>query len=264
MQPSELARRRDIAATLAVKAAARAARMRDAGLGEASLKGAQDFLTAADGATETFLREQLARHFPGEEILGEEQGGPQGSDLDPAGPLWVLDPIDGTSNFARGGDRWCVSIGMVLDGRAVVGAIARHAPADIFAGARGCGATLNGAPIRAASTTDLSRATVEIGWSLRRPLVDFVGLVDRVMAAGAGMRCAGSGSLGLVETAAGRLDAYLEPHINSWDAAAALAIAREAGCWMNDFESGDWLAHGNPIAFAAPALGPTLGAMMRA
>ena len=74
---------------------------------------------------------------------------------------------------------------MVLNGRAVVGAIARHAPAEIFAGARGCGATLNGAPIRAAVTSDLSRATVEIGWSLRRPIDTYVALVESVMNTGA-------------------------------------------------------------------------------
>jgi len=258
MDRNELTRRRDIAAALAREAAARAFAMREAGMAAYTMKGAQDFLTEADGATETFLREQLAKHFPGEQVLGEEQGGT----VDPAGPLWVLDPIDGTSNFARNGDRWCVSVGLVVGGRAVAGAIARHAPDEVFAAAKGLGATLNGAPIRAAATPDLSRATIEIGWSLRRPVADYVALVGRVMAAGAGMRCAGSGSLGLVETAAGRLDGYLELHINAWDAAAALAIAREAGCWINGFESGNWLATGNPIAFAAPALGPTLAVMM--
>jgi len=260
MNTNERARRRDIAAALAREAAARAAAMRASGMADFTMKGAQDFLTEADGATETFLREQLAKHFPGEEVLGEEQGGA----VDPTGPLWVLDPIDGTSNFARNGDRWCVSVGLVLNGRAVLGAIARHAPDEVFAAAQGLGATLNGAPIRAAATPDLSRATIEIGWSLRRPVADYVALVGRVMAAGAGLRCAGSGSLGLVETAAGRLDGYLELHINSWDAAAALAIAREAGCWINNFEAGDWLATGNPIAFAAPALGSTLSAIMPA
>ena len=258
MDAFELAQRRDTAAALAIEAAALATKMRAEGGGVASLKGAQDFITAADSATEVFLRNRLTALFPGEDILGEELGGT----ADGAGPLWVLDPIDGTANFARGGDRWCVSIGLVLRGVAVVGAIARQAPAEIFAGARGLGATLNGVPIRAAVTTEMGRATVEIGWSLRRPLAVFVGQVERVMAARAGMRCGGSGALGLVETAAGRLDGYLESHINSWDAAGALAIAREAGCWMNDFESGDWLAEGNPIAFAAPALGPQLAALM--
>jgi myo-inositol-1(or 4)-monophosphatase len=103
-----------------------------------------------------------------------------------------------------------------------------------------------------------------VGWSLRSPLAGFHRLSERVMAAGAGLRCGGSGALGLVETAAGRLDAYLELHINAWDAAAALAIAREAGCWTTAFDSGDWLARGNPIGIGAPALGVRLAALLQA
>jgi myo-inositol-1(or 4)-monophosphatase len=260
MDRADLLRRRDAAAAIAAEGATLAARLRAEGGGVAGLKGAQDFITEADGATERFLRERLAALFPGEEVLGEEMGGA----VDGEGPLWVLDPIDGTSNFARGGDRWCVSVGMVLAGRAVVGAIARHAPAEVFAGAEGCGATLNGTPIRAAPTADMGRAIVEVGWSLRTPIAGFHRLSERVMAAGAGMRCGGSGALGLVETAAGRLDGYLELHINAWDAAAALAIAREAGCWTSAFDSGDWLARGNPIGFGAPALGTRLAALLEA
>jgi myo-inositol-1(or 4)-monophosphatase len=258
--PAELQRRLDAVAPVAVEAAALAQRMRASGMAETKMKGAQDFLTEADGATEIFLREKLEKLFPGEPILGEEGGG----DVPADGPLWILDPIDGTSNFSRNGDRWCVSVGMALDGRAVLGAIARHAPAELILGATGCGATLNGQPIRAAATSDLSRAIIEIGWSLRRPAADFVAMVGRVMAAGAGVRSSGSGTLGLVEAAIGRLDAYMELHINSWDACGAVAIAREAGCWTNAFDSGDWLASGNPILFAAPALGPRLEALMKA
>jgi myo-inositol-1(or 4)-monophosphatase len=257
---AELARRLDAVAPLAQEAAALAAQMRANGMAETTMKGAQDFLTEADGATERFLRERLETLFPGEPILGEEGGGTVPQD----GPLWILDPIDGTSNFARGGDRWCVSIGLAIDGGAVLGAVARHAPAELILGAAGCGARLNGTPIRAAQTADLASATVELGWSLRRPVAAYVALVERVMTAGAGMRCGGSGTLGLIETAIGRLDAYLELHINPWDACGALAIAREAGCWTNAFDSGDWLASGNPICFAAPALGQRLAAMMEA
>lgn len=260
MNAAELRRRLDAVAPLAREAAALAARMRANGMAETKMKGAQDFLTEADGATEHFIREQLETLFPGEPILGEEGGGAVPQD----GPLWILDPIDGTANFARNGDRWCVSIGMALDGRAVLGAVARHAPEELVLGAEGCGAQLNGAPIRAAATADLGRAIVEVGWSLRRPAPDFVALVGRVMAAGAGVRSGGSGTLGLVETAIGRLDAYIELHINAWDACGALAIAREAGCWTNPFDSGDWLAAGNPICFAAPALGTRLAALMEA
>ena len=258
MNAAELQRRLTLLAPIAQDAAALAARLRHEGKGAAQLKGAQDFLTEADGATEDFIRGELARLFPGEPILGEEGGG-----LVPAsGPLWIIDPIDGTANFARGGDRWCVSIGLALDGRAVLGAIARHAPGELILGAQGCGATLNGAPIKAAATHDLGRATIELGWSLRRPIADYIALAGRVMASGAGMRCGGSGTLGLVETAIGRLDGYMELHINAWDACGALAIAREAGCWTNAFDSGDWLAGGNPICFAAPALGPGLIRLM--
>jgi myo-inositol-1(or 4)-monophosphatase len=256
----DLSRRRDIAGGIAREAAALAARMRAKGMGATKMKGAQDFLTEADGATEHFIREQLERHFPGEPILGEEGGG----EAPESGPLWILDPIDGTANFARDGHRWCVSIGLARDGRAVMGAVARHEPAELYLAAEGLGATLNGTPIRAAPTTDMGRALIEIGWSLRRPAEAFVALSARVMAAGGGVRSQGSGTLGLVETACGRLDAYLELHINAWDAAAALAIAREAGCWTNAFDSGDWLASGNPICFAAPALGPRLAALMEA
>lgn len=269
MNAAELQRRLDTVAPLAREAASLAARMRSNGMAATKMKGAQDFLTEADGATEAFLREQLEKLFPGEPILGEEGGGAVPND----GPLWILDPIDGTANFARDADRWCVSIGMALDGRAVLGAVARHAPEELILGAAGCGATLHsgapfgatdGRPIRAAATDDMARAIVEVGWSLRRPATDFVALAGRVMAAGAGVRSSGSGTLGLVDTAIGRLDAYVELHINSWDACGALAIAREAGCWTNAFDSGDWLASGNPILFAAPALGPALAALMEA
>jgi len=257
---TDLARRRDAAAAIAIEAAALAQRLRAEGGGVASLKGAQDFITEADGATERFIRARLEQAFPGEAILGEELGGA----ADGTGPLWVLDPIDGTSNFSRGGDRWCVSIGLVMEGRAVAGAIARHAPAEIFAAAEGHGATLNGAPIRAAPTSDIGRAIIECGWSLREPIARFHRMAERVSALGAGLRSGGSGALGLVEAAAGRLDAYLELHINAWDAAAAIVIAREAGCWTNGFDSGDWLASGNPIGVGAPALGAVLAPLLDA
>ena len=102
---SHLARRRDAAAAIAIEAAALAARLRSEGGGVASLKGAQDFITEADGATERFIRARLEQDFPGEAILGEEMGGA----VDRTGPLWVLDPIDGTSNFARGGSIHCAA-----------------------------------------------------------------------------------------------------------------------------------------------------------
>ena len=256
---TDLKHRMTVAAAIAQEAAALAFQMRANGMAETTFKGAQDFLTEADGATETFIRAKLAKHFPDDAIIGEEQGGAVTGD----GPVWILDPIDGTSNFSRGSDRWCVSIGMAQGGRAVLGAIARYAPAEVFVGAEGCGATLNGQPIRPATTTDMRRAIIEVGWSMRKPLATFHALAQGAMAQGAGLRVGGSGTLGLVETAVGRLDAYIEQHINSWDACAAVAIAREAVCWINGFDSGDWIASGNPIGIGAPALGAQLAALMQ-
>jgi myo-inositol-1(or 4)-monophosphatase len=258
MDRSELARRLELVGPLAREAAALAVRIREQGGGSAKLKGPQDLVTEADGAVERFIREELQKLFSGEPVLGEEMGGVP----DASGPLWILDPIDGTSNFSRGSDRWCVSIGLSFAGRAVLGLIARHTPSELFAGAEGCAATLNGVPIRPAATADVAQALVEVGWSLRLPFARFVDLANAVMAAGAGLRSSGSGTLGLVEVATGRLDAYVERHINSWDAAAALAIARAAGCWDNGFDSGEWLARGNPICISTPALGPTLAALL--
>ncbi len=261
MNTRELSLRRDVAAAIAREAVQGAFLMRARGLGVASFKGAQDFLTEADGATERFIRDRLATVFPGEAVLGEEMGGGIGAS---DGPLWIIDPIDGTSNFARNGDRWCVSIGMALDGRAVVGAIARYLPPEVFAGAAGCGATLNGQPIRPSAVDAMARATIEVGWSLRRPLAAFHHLSQSIMGLGAGLRVGGSGTLGLVEVANGRLEGYIEQHINSWDACAAIAIAREAGCWTSDFDSGDWLSTGNPVGIGAPGLGAVLETLVGA
>ena len=134
----------------------------------------------------------------------------------------MVDPIDGTSNFARGGTRWCVSVGL-LEGRVpLLGVLAAPAMGETFAGCIGQGATLNNAPIRAASTASLERAIVEVGWSSRVPAPDYLALLGRVMASGAAPRSGGSGALGLAETAAGRIDAYVERHINLWDVAGGV------------------------------------------
>jgi myo-inositol-1(or 4)-monophosphatase len=161
----------------------------------------------------------------------------------------------------RGAKRFCVSLGC-LDGDApVIGVIVAPALDETFAACAGAGATLNGAAIRAADTTDLTRATVELGWSRRRPLGDFVALTERIIAAGAMPRLNGSGALGLADVAAGRTDAYAELHINLWDVAAALVILAEAGARVSPFLSGDGQVAGNPILACAPGIADALSAV---
>lgn len=251
-----LADRFDTAVRLATEAAALALRMRPPpGASSAKLKGAQDWLTEADGAVERLLSERLASAYPADGFVGEEGGRTRLGSL-----RWIVDPIDGTANFMRGGKRFCVSLGC-LDGDApVIGVIVAPALEETFAACAGGGATLNGRPIRAAETVELARATVELGWSQRRPRDAFVALTDRVISAGAMPRLSGSGALGLADVAAGRTDAYVELHINLWDVAAALTILSEAGATVSDFMVGDATAAGNAILAAAPGIAEALSA----
>jgi myo-inositol-1(or 4)-monophosphatase len=249
-----LADRFDAAVRFATEAAALALRMRPTpGASSASLKGAQDWLTEADGAVERMLSEHLKRAYPRDGFQGEEGGSARLGSL-----RWVVDPIDGTANFMRGGKRFCVSLGCLEGDTPLIGVIVAPALKETFAACLGAGATLNGAPIRSAATTDLARATVELGWSPRRPREAFLALTDRVIAAGAMPRLNGSGALGLADVAAGRTDAYVELHINLWDVAAALTILAEAHATVSPFMADDGATAGNPILAAAPGIAAAL------
>jgi myo-inositol-1(or 4)-monophosphatase len=173
----------------------------------------------------------------------------------------VIDPIDGTANYARGAARFCISLGLLEDKKPLVGVLVAPALGETFAARSGAGATLNGAPIRAAATTDLARAMVECGWSARRTNAGFFRLVEGVMGSGAVLRAGGSGALGLADVAAGRIDAYVELHINLWDVAAALTILAEAGAVVSPFLDGDGATAGNPILAAAPGIAASLAAI---
>lgn len=213
-----------------------------------SMKGAQDWLTEADGAVETAFRRRIAEVFPGDVVMGEEQGGATGD------ALWIIDPIDGTANFARGDRNWCVSIGFLAKGVPTIGII--HAPAlgETFAARLGQGATLNRQPIRCSPTDDIGRASIEVGWSPRRPIDAYLALIGGFFRMGASVKRSASGALGLAHVANGRTDAYCEIHINAWDVAAGVVIAAEAGAIVSPFFTGDWAANGNPIVAVTPKL----------
>ena len=213
-----------------------------------SMKGAQDWLTHADGEVEAFIRAEVLKRFPDDQVMGEEEGGENGS------RLWIVDPIDGTANFARGDRLWCVSVGFVLDGVPVLGGIFAPSLGEFYAARKGKGATMNGKAIHAANTPSLDRAVVEVGWSARRPKSAYIDLVARAMDKGASVKRCASGALGMTQVAIGRTDCYAEVHINSWDVVAGLLIAEEAGARCNAFIAGDWVRNGNPILCAQPHL----------
>ncbi|MFI5012820.1 MAG: inositol monophosphatase family protein [Hyphomicrobiales bacterium] len=213
-----------------------------------SFKGHQDYLTEVDGEVEAFVVTRLAELFPGDTFIGEE-GGREASDS-----VWVIDPIDGTANFARGIPHFCISIAHLKDGKLNIGAIYDPMQDEMFAAARGGGATLDGVPMKVSGTADIRSATLEIGWNNRSGVPGFIALLQRVMGLGAGMIRAGSGALGMAYVAAGRLDGYLEQHINAWDVLAGLLLVQESGGYVSDFLGGDGLAKGNPVLACTPEL----------
>ena len=222
------------------------------GAAQATLKARQDWLTEADGAVEQLVSDRLRDAFPEDGFQGEEAGSTRSGAL-----RWVVDPIDGTSNYARGAARWCVSIALVADDAILLGVLAAPALGETFAACHGGGATLNGTAIHAAATDRLDRAIVEAGWSPRVATADYLALCTRAMAAGIMLRSGGSGAMGLADVAAGRLDAYAERHINLWDCAGALAVLREAGAATTPFLQRFAVA-GGPILAAAPGIAEAL------
>jgi myo-inositol-1(or 4)-monophosphatase len=212
-------------------------------------KGPQDYLTEVDGETEELIASRLMQAFPSDGFIGEEtKARAEG------GAVWVVDPIDGTANFARGVAHFCVSIACVAAGRAEVGVIYDPMRDELFAARRSGGARLNGAPISASRAQSLASSAVEVGWNMRAGAGQYVDLLRRVASTGASPYRIGSGALGLAYVAAGRLDGFVEHHINAWDCLAGIVLVSEAGGYVSDFLSGDGLAKGNPLIACAPGV----------
>lgn len=225
---------------------------RKSGVEQIERKGPQDFLTETDGAVERHLRARIQEAFPDDGFLGEETGGA------PARKVWVVDPIDGTANFARGIPHFCVSIAFVDDGVTEIGAICAPAMGDLYFTRKGLGAERNGVAIRASRTDDFDAACVELGWSNRVPQAEYLAVQLGVLDSGANVRRAASGALGLAYVADGRSDAYLELHMNSWDCLAGLLLAEEAGALVCPFLENGSLVSGGAVLAAVPALAPQL------
>ncbi len=224
-------------------------------------KGPQDYLTATDGEVERLVHERLLAAFPTDTMLGEEGGG------EVSAHTWVVDPIDGTSNFARGIPHFCVSIALVehaqtAQGQATIGVIYAPMVDELYSAASGHGAWLNGESMHVSSTTRLSRSLVELGWAARQSKSEYLEMLQRGMNAGLGVRGAGSGSLAAAQVAAGRVDACVELHMYAWDWLAGMVMAREAGAKINRFLIGDALRTGNFVFAAAPGIADELAATL--
>jgi myo-inositol-1(or 4)-monophosphatase len=205
---------------------------------QVSLKGPANFVTAADRRAEEILYEELAKARPGYGFLGEEGGRREGADKT---HRWIVDPLDGTSNFLHGIPQFAISIGLERDGTIVAGLIYNPANDELFTAERGKGAFLNDQRLRVAGRQRLVDAIFACGLphhgkgdlSLFRK--EFAVVQDKV----AGLRRFGAAALDLAWVAAGRLDGYWERNISPWDMAAGLLLVREAGGYVSDIDGGD-------------------------
>lgn len=220
----------------------------EADTGGFEMKGPQDFLTVTDAAVEKLVRERLAGLFPEDGFVGEESG------TAPGEAVWVVDPIDGTANFARRIPHYCISIAFAARNEILLGAIYDPAHDELYFARKGRGATRNGAAISVSPVADPQSACVEMGWSARVPNATYLEVVAKILAAGANIRRAATGALGLAYVADGRSDAYAELHMFPWDCLAGLLLVREAGGRVCDFLAADGLESGGRVLAAAPGV----------
>ena len=221
---------------------------------------ATDLVTAADRAVEALLGERLLGARPDDGIIGEEGASETGT----SGVTWVVDPIDGTTNFAYGYPAFCTSIAAEVDGQPVVGVVHDPVRGQTFSAARGGGAFLNGrsTAIRAAGPP-LAHALVGTGFGYNAERRSAQGQVlARVLPHVRDIRRAGSAALDLCTVACGRLDAYYERGLQHWDHAAGALIATEAGAWVGTLEGGPLDAVRTVVA-ARPDLVEPLIALLR-
>lgn len=218
--------------------------------GEIERIGRRDVVTAADRESEDLIVRELGRATPGVPVLGEE--GSRDGTVDTAqGPVWVVDPLDGTVNFIQGIPIFAVSIGLVEAGRPVLGVI--HLPAlnQTFWGAPGQGAFEGDRPIFVSPTPMLEDAILGTGLAYRRNELadDNLQNISRLGLRVRDLRRMGAAAVDLAYVASGRLDGFWELHLSPWDVAAGAALVRAAGGRITDQRGGeDWLFGGHLVA----------------
>lgn len=216
---------------------------------EAQLKGHQDWVTKADRAVEAFVQEQLQLSFPGESFLGEESGKSGSQDA-----VWVCDPIDGTQNFMRGIPIFGITLSFVSEGRTLVGVTEEPAFNRTYWARRGGGAFLDDTPLKVRPETTLNDAVLGLGYNANRDPADFLKYLTRLFELGAEFRRIGSAAICLAYVASGKLDAFWQMHLKSWDVISGLLLVQEAGGLACDFLSQDGLTSGNPVLAGAPGV----------
>ena len=235
-----------------IKAARKAARrlVRDFGEVEnlqVSVKGPGDFVSNADRKAEQTIREELTEARPNYGWLGEESEPVAGTDPT---RRWIVDPLDGTTNFLHGLPHWAISIGLEHKGEVVAGVILDPVKDEIFVAEKGQGAWLNDRRIRVSGRRDISEMIFATGvpWGTSEELPNTLKDIAKLMPRCAGLRRMGSAALDLAYVAAGRYDGFWERGLSPWDIAAGICLVREAGGFSGSMTGGAVLETGDIVA----------------
>jgi myo-inositol-1(or 4)-monophosphatase len=208
-----------------------------------------DLVTEHDRAAEELINSLLVDARPQDSLMGEEGTARQGT----SGVRWVVDPIDGTTNFWYGLPGWSISIAAADGDGPAVGVVHSPATGETFRAVRGGGATCNGHPIAPSACTDLAAALVGTGFAYRVAARAQQGhRIARLLPLVRDIRRLGSAAMDLCYAASGRLDVYFEEHLGAWDVAAGLLIAHEAGCVTSDLVGGP--ARPEAVVAAGPGI----------
>jgi myo-inositol-1(or 4)-monophosphatase len=210
-------------------------------------KGRNDFVSQVDQAAEAAIIEVIRDHYPDHAILAEESGAQGDHEYQ-----WIIDPLDGTTNYLHGFPQFAVSIGVTRKGELEHGVVYDPLRQEIYSATRGQGAQLDGRRIRVSNRTALQQSLIATGFPYRSNLEHierYLGMLRAVMLESSGVRRPGSAALDLCYVAAGRVDAFFEIGLSKWDLAAGALIIREAGGRISDFQGGDgYLESGNVVA----------------
>ncbi len=201
-------------------------------------KGTIDLVTEADRMSEELIVREIARRYPDHGILSEESAAKN----ERATTRWIIDPLDGTTNYAHGFPFFCVSIALEQEGVVVLGVVYDPLRGEMFFGERGKGAFLNGKKIQVSSETDLSRSLLATGfpYDIRVSPDNNVNFFSAMIMKAQAIRRPGAAALDLSYLAAGRLDGFWELKLKPWDTAAGCLMVREAGGTISDLSGGQW------------------------
>ena len=223
---------------------------------QVSSKGPGDFVSKADREAERIIKDMLMEGRPSYGWLGEETGGEDGADPT---RRWIVDPLDGTTNFLHGLPHWAISIALEHKGEIVSGVVYDAAKDELFWAEKGAGAWMNDRRMRVSGRRVMQEAVFATGlpFGAKKTLPAMLGDLARLMPVTAGVRRWGAASLDLAYVAAGRFDGYWERELQAWDIAAGLVLVREAGGMLAPIrEGGDILADGAVIAANDPLFAP--------